>query len=93
MPPDQAHRTKSKPHRYDESSFAAAPPSGRFAAAIRQTFAGRYGAADLKADVLAGLVVGIVALPLSMALGIASGVPPQHGLYTAFIAGDRKSVV
>jgi SulP family sulfate permease len=36
---------------------------------------------------MAGLVVGIVALPLSMALAIASGVPPQHGLYTAIVAG------
>ena len=35
----------------------------------------------------AGIVVGIVALPLSMALAIASGVPPQHGLFTAIIAG------
>ena len=46
-----------------------------------------YGAADLRADLMAGLVVGVVALPLSMALAIASGVPPQHGLYTAIIAG------
>jgi SulP family sulfate permease len=37
--------------------------------------------------VLAGTVVGIVALPLSMALAIASGVAPQHGLYTAIVAG------
>src|SRR5262245_48475669 len=40
-----------------------------------------------RADLLAGAVVGVVALPLSMALAIASGVPPQHGLYTAIIAG------
>jgi len=33
------------------------------------------------------MVVGVVALPLSMALAIASGVPPQHGLYTAIVAG------
>jgi SulP family sulfate permease len=46
-----------------------------------------YGFADLRADLLAGIVVGIVALPLSMALAIASGVPPQHGLYTAIVAG------
>ncbi len=46
-----------------------------------------YHTADLKRDILAGLVVGIVALPLSMALAIASGVPPQHGLYTAIVAG------
>jgi SulP family sulfate permease len=41
----------------------------------------------LRADVLAGIVVGIVALPLSMALAIAVGVAPQHGLYTAIVAG------
>ena len=41
----------------------------------------------LRSDLLAGAVVGIVALPLSMALAIASGVPPTHGLYTAIVAG------
>jgi len=46
-----------------------------------------YSRRDLRADVLAGLVVGIVALPLSMALAVASGVAPQHGLYTAIVAG------
>ncbi|MFK0569950.1 C4-dicarboxylic acid transporter DauA [Endozoicomonas sp.] len=38
-------------------------------------------------DLLAGLTVGIIAIPLSMALAIASGVPPQYGLYTAIIGG------
>ncbi|HET7504816.1 MAG TPA: C4-dicarboxylic acid transporter DauA [Kofleriaceae bacterium] len=46
-----------------------------------------YGAKDFRADLLAALVVGVVALPLSMALAIACEVPPQHGLYTAIIAG------
>lgn len=46
-----------------------------------------YTVSDFRADVLAALVVGIVALPLSMALAIASGVPPQMGLYTAIVAG------
>jgi sulfate permease, SulP family len=46
-----------------------------------------YGAADFRADLLAALVVGIVALPLSMALAAACEVNPQHGLYTAIIAG------
>ncbi len=46
-----------------------------------------YGRRDLRSDVLAGIVVGIVALPLSMALAVASGVAPQHGLYTAIVAG------
>ena len=55
--------------------------------ALREAFREGYGARNLRADAMAGLVVGIVALPLSMALAIASGVPPQHGLYTAIIAG------
>lgn len=59
----------------------------RPASALREALAEGYGAADLRADLLAGLVVGVVALPLSMALAIASGVPPQYGLYTAMIAG------
>jgi SulP family sulfate permease len=42
---------------------------------------------DFRADALAALVVGCVALPLSMALAIACGVPPEHGLYTAIVAG------
>jgi len=61
-------------------------------AALRRAFAKGYGLGELKADVFAGLVVGIVALPLSMALGIAVGVPPQHGLYTALVAGAVSAV-
>jgi len=41
----------------------------------------------LTRDVIAGVVVGIVALPLALAFAIASGVPPERGLYTAIIAG------
>ncbi|HEY2406766.1 MAG TPA: C4-dicarboxylic acid transporter DauA [Polyangiaceae bacterium] len=72
------------------SSFPArVPASWRFpiGSALRRTFAQGYDRAALRADVLAGLVVGIVALPLSMALAIAVGVPPQHGLYTAIVGG------
>ena len=39
------------------------------------------------ADVIAGLTVGVVALPLAMAFGIASGVTPQAGIYTAIVGG------
>jgi len=46
-----------------------------------------YSAKDFRADLVAALVVGVVALPLSMALAIACEVPPQHGLYTAIVAG------
>lgn len=38
-------------------------------------------------DLIAGLITGIVALPLAIAFGIASGVTPEQGLYTAIIAG------
>src|SRR3954469_7805433 len=57
------------------------------AAALRAVLREGYHRADFKADLLAGLVVGIVALPLAMALSIGVGAPPQHGLYTAIIAG------
>jgi len=46
-----------------------------------------YGADDLRRDLLAGLTVAIVALPLSMALAIASGASPAVGLHTAIVAG------
>lgn len=46
-----------------------------------------YSLTRLTRDLLAGLTVGIIAIPLAMALAIASGVPPQYGLYTAIIAG------
>src|SRR4051812_47604775 len=70
-------------------------PVGAFpiASAIRRAFAKGYGASDLRADVLAGVVVGIVALPLSMALAIAVGAPPQHGLYTAIVAGASVALL
>lgn len=54
---------------------------------IRTAWQSGYGLADLRQDILAGLTIGTVALPLSMALAIATGVPPQHGLYTAIVAG------
>lgn len=57
------------------------------AAALRAVLSEGYSVRDLGHDALAGLVVGVVALPLSMALAIAVGVPPQHGLYTAIVAG------
>jgi sulfate permease, SulP family len=52
-----------------------------------------YTAGDLKADALAGLTVAIVALPLSMAIAIASGLPPERGLYTAIVGGFLISLL
>jgi SulP family sulfate permease len=59
----------------------------RLGTALREALREGYGSAQLRGDAFAGAVVGVVALPLSMALAIASGVPPQHGLYTAIVAG------
>ena len=52
-------------------------------ACIRET----YNRARLMRDTVAGITVGIIAIPLAMALAIASGVPPQYGLYTSVVAG------
>jgi SulP family sulfate permease len=46
-----------------------------------------YTRSTLWSDVSAGVVVGIVALPLALAFAIASGVPPERGIYTAIVAG------
>jgi SulP family sulfate permease len=46
-----------------------------------------YSVQKLTADLIAGVTVGLVALPLAMAFGIASGVTPQAGIYTAVVAG------
>ncbi len=52
-----------------------------------------YGLADLRTDAMAGLTVAIVALPLSMAIAIASGVGPERGLYTAIVGGFLVSLL
>ncbi|QXQ07004.1 sodium-independent anion transporter [Sphingosinicellaceae bacterium] len=52
-----------------------------------------YRLGDLRADAVAGLTVAIVALPLAMALGIASGASPDKGLVTAVVAGFLISLL
>lgn len=47
----------------------------------------RVSARMVRSDLLAGLTVAVVAMPLAMALAIASGVPPQYGLYSAIVGG------
>src|SRR5688572_13067444 len=44
-------------------------------------------------DLLAGITVGLVALPLAMAFAIASGLPPESGIYCAVIAGFTISAL
>jgi sulfate permease, SulP family len=65
----------------------AAGVKDQLAYGLRSRLKEGYTARDVRADLMAGLVVGVVALPLSMALAIAAGVAPQHGLYTAIVAG------
>ncbi|UAY77989.1 C4-dicarboxylic acid transporter DauA [Pasteurella canis] len=55
--------------------------------ALKDSFRVGYTRQSLIKDIIAGLTVGVIAIPLSMALAIASGVAPQHGLYTAIVAG------
>src|SRR5580698_11185485 len=52
-----------------------------------------YGLAALRADIVAGLTVAIVALPLSMAIAIASNTTPERGLYTAIVGGFLVSAL
>jgi SulP family sulfate permease len=73
--------------------LASAPPLRRAGTALRNALRSGYAWTDFRQDAMAGAVVGIVALPLSMALAIASGVPPQHGLYTAIVGGALIAVL
>jgi len=60
---------------------------------LATTLAEGYSLAKLRNDVLAGLTVAVVALPLSMAIAVASGVSPERGLYTAIIGGVLVSAL
>ncbi|MEZ5815235.1 MAG: sulfate permease [Alphaproteobacteria bacterium] len=65
----------------------------QFTPKIITIFKKGYGLPDLKADMVAGLTVAIVALPLAMALAIASGASPDKGLLTAVVAGFLISLL
>jgi sulfate permease, SulP family len=63
------------------------PPTALFAPKLVTVLREGYGFAGLRADAMAGLTVAVVALPLSMAIAIASGTMPERGLYTAIVGG------
>src|SRR5918994_1345676 len=69
--------------------LAAPEPSFRelFTPKLATVFREGYDLRKLQADAMAGLTVAIVALPLSMAIAIASGAAPERGLYTAIVGG------
>ena len=52
-----------------------------------------YGLSDLRADTVAGLTVAVVALPLSMAIAVASGTTPERGLFAAIVGGFLVSAL
>src|SRR5215218_4705412 len=64
-------------------AMPAAVPLPKLVETIRRG----YSLDALLNDLVAGVTVGLVALPLAMAFAIASGVPPQNGLYCAVVAG------
>lgn len=60
----------------------------RMGHALREScFQEPYTRMRFRKDLMAGLTVGVISIPLAMAFAIASGVPPQYGLYTSAIAG------
>jgi len=76
------------PSRYPERDSSLFPFfKFPFFAALREKFKEGYHLSDLRADLMSGAVVSMVAIPLGMALAIASGVAPQYGLYTVIVAG------
>jgi sulfate permease, SulP family len=60
---------------------------------LATTFREGYDLARLRRDAMAGLTVAVVALPLSMAIAVASGVSPERGLYTAVVGGALVSAL
>lgn len=72
---------------------APAAPSAALRPKLTTLLADGYRLADFRRDVVAGLTVAIVALPLSMAIAIASGVSPDRGLYAAIVGGFLVSAL
>jgi len=83
--------------RNSSNKTAATPRAGRFAALFTPklitVLREGYGLSHLRSDAISGLTVAIVALPLSMAIAIASGVSPAQGLYAAIIGGFVVSLL
>ena len=73
-----------------ETSFWQKLPVAK---ALQEAFRHGYSFSAFKHDVVSGFIVSLIALPLAMALSIAVGLPPEHGLYTAIIAGITAALL
>jgi len=71
----------------------AVHPGEREVPKLISTLQSGYGASALRADAMAGLTVAVVALPLSMAIAIASGLGPEKGLFAAIVGGFLVSAL
>ena len=80
---------KDKTRRHGAAPGFAALYTPKLVTVLREG----YGLTQLRADAIAGLTVAIVALPLSMAIAIASGATPAQGLYTAIVGGFLVSLL
>jgi len=77
------------PHRHAQGASFAELFTPKLVTVLREG----YGLPQFQKDVVAGLTVAIVALPLSMAIAIASGATPAQGLYTAAVGGFLVSML
>ncbi|MBZ9996423.1 SulP family inorganic anion transporter [Mesorhizobium sp. BH1-1-4] len=92
---DQARQAVHQPARQRVHGPARGSPQGSEKPTFSELFTPKlvtvwregYHLPQFKADVMSGLTVAIVALPLSMAIAIASGVTPERGLYTSIVGG------
>lgn len=86
---------KVRPQMKDQTTKQSDAPNFAelFAPKLLTVLREGYGFTQLRADAIAGLTVAIVALPLSMAIAIASGATPAQGLYTAIVGGFFVSLL
>jgi len=93
MPTIPRFPTKVRPKMRDQTMSGAPNFAELFTPKLLTVFREGYGLPQLRRDAVAGLTVAIVALPLSMAIAIASGATPAQGLYTAIIGGFLVSML
>ncbi len=68
-------------------NLSLAPLDQPYTPKLLTVFSEGYRLSDLRADIVAGLTVAVVALPLSMAIAVASGTTPERGLFAAIVGG------